>query len=306
MSLDHDDLAIRLRQLLRLERVPAAQGEVVEEVAEDRWVRSELRLDGKPATFLLPAGAKSRLPAVLYCHSHGGNYELGREELTRGERYLHAPYAADLVDAGFAVLCMEMPCFGDRRAEGSESALAKALLWHGKPLFGQMMSEQMAALGWLAAHERIDSGRIAALGMSMGAAHAYWLGALDQRVAAVVQLCMLADMAPLIEAGGHDRHNHYLTVPGLLAIADMGDVAALIAPRPQFVAHGETDGLTPPAARDPALHRLKAAYAESGGQLELFLAPGSGHAETVEMRRAALAFLSGWAEHPAQRDAKRI
>ena len=80
--------------------------------------------------------------------------------------------------------------------------------------------------------------------------------ALEPRVAAVVQLCMLADIAPLIAAGVHDRHGAYLTVPGLLPRAEIGDVAGLIAPHPQFVGHGGQDPLTPPAARDAALMRL--------------------------------------------------
>ena len=32
-------------------------------------------------TFLAPDGA-GPFPAVLYCHAHGGNYDLGRRELT--------------------------------------------------------------------------------------------------------------------------------------------------------------------------------------------------------------------------------
>lgn len=294
-----DQLAKRLRQLLGLGPVVDADGVVVSEAVEPHWVRTELRLAGKTATYLRPPGASASLPAVIYCHAHGGDYALGRRELTEGARWLQVPFARDLLAAGFAVLCIDMPGFGDRQSEGSESALAKAGLWRGHPLFGQMLADQMAAVGWLVAQEEIDAKRIAAVGMSMGGALACWLGALDARIAAVAQLCILADIEQLIAAGGHDRHGIFLTVPGLLAEADVGDVAALIAPRPQFVAHGATDHLTPPAARDPALARLQAAYTGSPGQLELFVAPDSGHFVTAEMRRATLAFLSRWAFGPA-------
>jgi dienelactone hydrolase len=97
----------------------------------------------------------------------------------------------------------------------------------------------------------VDGGRIAAMGLSMGATHAYWLAALDDRVAAVVHLCAFADMGPLIASGGHDLHGIYMSVPGLLQNGDMGDVAALIAPRPQFIAWGGRDPLTPEAANPP-------------------------------------------------------
>ncbi len=241
-------------------------------------------------TFLRPDGPGPH-PAVLYCHAHGGNYTIGRRELTEGRPCLHSPYSGDLLEAGFAVLCIDMPCFGDRQGEGTEDALSKAGLWHGRPLFGQMIGEQLAAFDWLSSHPETDRLRVATLGISMGAALAMWVAAVERRVSACVQLCMLADMDPLIRrADGHDRHGHYLTVPGLLGHGDMGDVAALIAPRPQFVAHGALDDLTPPDARDAALRRVNAAY-RPFGSLETFLSPDHGHFEPPELREAVMDFL---------------
>jgi hypothetical protein len=113
---------------------------------------------------------------------------------------------------------------------------------------------------------------------------------LEPRIFAVAQLCMLADVEALIETGAHDRHGPYLTVPGLLHIADVGDVAALVAPRPQLVVHGAQDALTPATARDSALSRLRAAYGNSKA-LETFLSSNTGHIETSEIRKVVLDFL---------------
>lgn len=285
------DLREALRALLAVpEHAPAPVARLLAERGDAGGRRLELRLGSIPATFLLPAGA-GPFPAILYCHAHGGQYDLGRRELTEGARWLASPPAPDLTLAGFAVLCVDMPGFGDRQAEGSESALAKAGLWRGRPLFGQMVADQITALSWLTAQPAINASRIATFGMSMGAALAYWTGALDLRTAAVAQLCMLADIAPLIDAGVHDRHGHYLTVPGLLEIAETGEVAGLIAPRPQFVAHGAGDPLTPEPARRAALRRLHRAYGGSAA-LGTWIAPKSGHVETADMRRAVLDFLT--------------
>lgn len=243
------------------------------------------------ATFLLPEGREPPYPAVLYCHAHGGEYALGRKELTEGARWLSAPYAPDLLAAGFAVLCIDMPGFGDRQAEGTESALSKAGLWHGRPLFGQMVAAQLAALDWLSRRPDIDAGRIATLGTSMGAALAMWVAALEPRVHSCVQLCMLANIGPLIASGTHDRHGPYLSVPGLLNVTEIGQIAGLIAPRPQLVGLGETDHLTPPEARDAALVQLRDAYAGSKA-LKIRIAPGSGHRETPQMRQDVLRFLA--------------
>jgi len=103
--------------------------------------------------------------------------------------------------------------------------------------------------------ELVQLQRVATLGMSMGAALAMWVGALEPRVAAVAQLCMLASIEGLIETGEHDRHGLYLVVPDPLRHADMGHVARLIAPRPQFAGLGGEDPFTAgvQATLDPRL-----------------------------------------------------
>jgi hypothetical protein len=243
-----------------------------------------------PALYLCPAGPGPH-PAILYCHAHGNRYEIGAEELVLGRPALQGAYGPALADRGFASLAIDLAPFGGRQGEGPEAALAKAALWQGRPLMGRMLAELHAVFHWLAARAEVDGTRIATLGLSMGGTHAYWLAALEPRIAACVHLCVLADIAPLIATGAHDLHGPYMTVPGLLAEGDMGDVAALIAPRPQFVGLGGTDPLTPMAARDPALARLRTAYGRAGDHLQLHLSPDTGHVETPAMRRETLAFL---------------
>jgi pimeloyl-ACP methyl ester carboxylesterase len=63
-----------------------------------------------------------------------------------------------------------------------------------------MLGDLMAGLDALGPI-RTSTGAIAAMGLSMGATHAYWLAALDDRVAAVAHLCAFADMGPLIAGG---------------------------------------------------------------------------------------------------------
>lgn len=244
-----------------------------------------------PALYLAPTGA-GPCPAVLYCHAHGNRYETGADELILGRPALQAPYGPALADLGIASLAIDLAPFGARQGEGPEGALAKASLWQGWPLMGRMLAELHAAYLWLAARPDIDPARIATLGLSMGGTHAYWLAAMEPRIAACAHLCVFSDIAPLIATGAHDLHAPYMTVPGLLAEGDMGDVAALIAPRPQFLGLGGTDPLTPAAARQPALDRLTAAYAGAPDRLQVHLSPKTGHVETPAMRRDVLAFLA--------------
>src|SRR5690606_18492186 len=130
-------------------------------------------------------------------HSHGGRYDIGASELLDGREYLLDPLGPVFARAGYVTLCIDMPVFGER-ANVSESFAAKALLWQGKSLFGQMLSDHAAALTYLAGRADVDAGRIGAFGISMGCMLSYWLAAMDERIAAVAHVCCFADFRTMI------------------------------------------------------------------------------------------------------------
>ena len=284
----------RFRELIGLSEPPVALlSSRVEPM--DGYAIEHLRLqlgDGEVRGILTrPADDTRRLPAILYGHSHGGGYGIGARELLDGREYLLDPLGPVLARAGYVTLCIDMPVFGER-ATVSEGFAAKALLWHGKSLFGQMLSDHSAALTYLAGRDDVDPARIGAFGISMGCVLSYWLAAIDERIAAVAHLCCFADFRTMIELGAHDGHGIYLTVPGLLNEADGGSIAALIAPRPQLVCIGEADSLTPPKAVARAWAELEPAYAGIRDRLERVSEAGVGHRETPAMRAAMLAFFA--------------
>lgn len=232
------------------------------------------------------------VPAILYLHAHGGRYDIGAREILDGRPALIAPLGSVFARLGFASLMIEMPAFGSR-AEPGESARAKARLWAGKSLAGQMLGEQAAAFDWLARRGDIIAGRIGVFGISMGATFSYWLAAVEPRIACAAHLCSYADFATLIESGAHDLHGIYLTIPGLLDVASNGQIAGMIAPRPQLIAIGDSDPLTPPGSVDIALVQTRQAYQEAGAadRLHVHREVETGHVETPAMREAVTAFL---------------
>lgn len=291
-----------LVSLMGAGRPRSVSGRKMSEEDQDGMVLERLEIDpgfGEaviPALLTRPVG-QGPWPAVLYCHAHGGSYPLGKGELLQGrDAYLQEPaYGPALAAKGIAALCLDMPAFEERQAL-SESALAKALLWQGKSLFGLMIDELLAGLDYLESRADLAPGRIAAVGLSMGCTHAWWLAALDDRVRCVASLCCMADIGELIASGAHDRHGIYMTVPGLVGRYETGEVAGLIAPRAHLSTIGALDALTPPQAVEKADRAIREAYETAGvpQNWRLIVEPDSGHKETPRMRREVMDFL---AEH---------
>lgn len=248
---------------------------------------------GRVRGLLTRPAASGRHPAILYGHSHGGRREIGASELVDGRAYLLSPLGPVFARAGFVTLCLDMPTCGDRH-HVEESAAAKAHIWYGRSLIGQMLSEQAAALTYLASRDDVDPGRIGAFGISLGSTLSYWQAALDLRLKAIAHLCCYADYATLVELGAHDHHGIYLLVPGLLNHTSTGEIAGMVAPRPQLICLGDEDELTPPLSIERALVTTRAMYAAAGasGALDVFIEAGVDHRETPDMRQRVMAFFA--------------
>jgi len=194
-----------------------------------------------PALFLRP-DIKGRAPAILYCHNHSHDYAWGKGETLEGKGRM-PPIGPILARAGYSVLAIDAWCFGQRRAD--ENATAKSFLLQGRTLWGMMLADERAALDYLETRREVDSRRMGCFGFSMGCTKAWWLAALDPRIRAVVGACGLTTYRALIEAGALNRHGIYFYVPGIMKVAEVGDIVSLIAPRPFLSLNGEEDGASP-------------------------------------------------------------
>ena len=246
-------------------------------------------IEDVPAYLVKPMNAQGRLPTVLYNHSHGGNYHVGKDELLMGAEYMQSPpYGEALAAAGYAALCIDAWAFGERRTR-AESECFKEMLWQGRVMWGMMVYDSLQALDYLVSRPDVDASRIATLGMSMGSTMAWWVAALDTRVKVCVDICCLTDFQALIEARGLDAHGIYYYVPRLLKQFTTAQINALIAPRPHLALAGNLDALTPAAGLDRVDAELRAVYESQGApdawQLKRY---DVAHQETAEMRAETL------------------
>jgi dienelactone hydrolase len=258
----------------------------------ESWVLDLNGLEPVPAFLARPKGAGGREPAILFDHSHGGGYDIGKKEFVEGRSYMQpTPYAKALTDEGYVALCIDHWCFGERNT-ATEMDTFKAMLWQGRVLWGMMVYDSIRALDWLLARADVDRSRVGTLGMSMGSTMAQWLAALDERVEATVDICCLTEYHTLLADKGLARHGIYYYVPGLLKEFTASDVNALIAPRAHLGLAGTRDDLTPVAGLDIIDRELKAVYAGAGHpERWKLLRYDVAHQETAEGRREALAFL---------------
>lgn len=257
----------------------------------------ELDLNGLepvPAYFVKPAAAEGPLPVVLFNHSHGGIYEIGKDEMLRetGKGYLHAPsYAEFLTGLGYAALSIDAWGFGERFTR-SEGELFKEMLWKGQVMWGMMVFDSMRAIDYLASRPDVNAACIGTAGISMGGTMAWWLSALDERIAFCIDLCSTSEFADMIRDRVLDDHGVYHFVPGLLKQFTAADIGSLIAPRPRLSLSGRNDPLFPVAGVRRLGEAVQAEYARAGvpGNWQQVI-DDCAHEETARMREQIRTFL---------------
>jgi len=245
-----------------------------------------------PAYFTRPKNFKGQLPVMLFSHSHGGLYHMGKSELLSPAPYGYPVcYAKAMAERGIACLAIDHWCFGERSGR-AENATFKSMLWKGQVMWGMMVYDSLRAVEYLMSRDDVDSGRIGATGISMGSTMSIWVAALDIRVKICADLCCLTDFDELERVGNLDSHGIYYYVPSLKKHFSMADINALIAPRPHLSTAGVYDDLTPVDGLVKIEKALNKVYGDMGapGGFMLKTYP-CGHLETRAMREDVLSFI---------------
>jgi dienelactone hydrolase len=258
----------------------------------ERWVFDLNGIEPVPAFVARPRALTGRAPGVLFNHSHGGGYTIGKREFVEGRSYLQpTPYAKELTDKGYVALCIDHWVFGER-SHATEEDTFKAMLWQGQVLWGMMVYDSLRALDILVDRPDVDPRRVATLGISMGSTMAWWLAALDERVKVTVDICCLTDFHTLLAKKALRLHGVYYYVPSLIERFTTAQINALIAPRAHLGLAGLKDELTPVEGLDIIDRALQQVYAAAGHPDRwTLLRYDVGHQETAEGRQEILAFL---------------
>jgi dienelactone hydrolase len=270
--------------------VDKKEGYSVEKFVFDNGVDSQV-----PGYIAIPAKRTGKLPAILTMHGHSSS---------KDNMFGYDPSSQDvaglLARRGFVVLGIDNYFGGERKGQGPAGALEvmaknadqewslfKLNLWLGRTLWGMMLRDEQIALDYLASRPEVDARRIGAQGMSMGSTRSWWLGAIDDRIRAVVGVACFTRYEDIIATRNLRAHGIYYFVPGLLRHFDSEGIMALLAPRPFLALTGDRDAGSPPTGMKTLEQVLSRVY-KVHGKVENFrsvIYPETGHVYNDDMKQ---------------------
>lgn len=257
-----------------------------------------------PGALLLPAPGRHNGAGVLCVHQHAGQFHMGKSEPIGKMGNPDMFYALELAQRGYVTFTIDLLAFeerqqpagqGARRLEGSwyERFVATSLFMRGQTLKGRYVWDLHRALDLLAAQAGVESGRLGAIGHSLGGQTTLDIMLFDNRIAAAVCSCGISTWATILR--DHVNHNMAAYAPGLLQAADTDEMVAALAPRAFFMCAGAGDSIFPIDGVEQIGARAAERYAQAGvpERFRLRVFPG-GHGFPVEVREEAYAWLDHW------------
>lgn len=276
----------KLRELLGLARMefcePCAtqlESEEQEYGRREKWIIQTEPDVWMPFYVLVPRerNAHAPAPALIAAHGHGGAGKLavaGRNDIPAVRRVIeryHYDYGRAFCTRGFVVFCPDARGFGERREfywgrprnedetdetfflDSSCAILNQKAISLGLSLAGMWTWDLMRLIDHIATRPDCATGRVGCVGFSGGGLQTLWLAALDQRVrVAVISGNFFGFKDSIIE---YTRCSCSY-VPHLCEFVDVGDIAALIAPRPLLVESATEDELSGPRGLENVVEQM--------------------------------------------------
>jgi dienelactone hydrolase len=275
---------------VRTIRVDRRDGYTVEKFVFHNGVDSEV-----PGYIAIPANRTGPRPAILTMHGHSSS---------KDNMFGYEPTSQDVAELlarrGYVVLGIDNYFNGERKGTGpagemekmargsdQEMSLFKLNLWLGRTLWGMMLRDEQIALDYLISRPEVDANRIGAQGMSMGSTRSWWLGAIDDRIKAVVGVACFTRYEDLIAIRELRAHGIYYFVPGILQHFDSEGIMALVAPRPFLALTGDRDAGSPPEGMKKLEQILGGFYKLYGvpDRFQSVIYPETGHVYNDDMKK---------------------
>jgi len=204
---------------------------------------------------------------VMIClqgHSPGMHISIGRAANEREQASIAGgrDIALQAVSHGWAALVIEQRAFGLRAVPGASCRdVALRELLRGRPLTGLRVLDVIRAVDFVATQSDLDPQRIATMGNSMGGTVSFYAACVEPRIRLAVVSCSFCTLADSWLSRPHCACGY---LPGLLRVADMPDLAGLIAPRHLLIVAGKQDALARFEGVEEGYRRARQAFAAAG------------------------------------------
>ncbi len=280
-------LRSRLRDLLAVPTTwnPAVESTIRPDGATDQYTVDRVEFEAEPGQtvpgyLLRPKQAEPPLP-VMIClqgHSPGMHISIGRAKTARERMSIAGgrDVAVQAARHGWAALAIEQRAFGERAVPGvacNDVALRELL--RGRPLTGQRVFDVMRAVDFIAAQPDLDARRVGCMGNSAGGTVSFYAACLDERIRLAVVSCSFGTFE---STWLYKRHCACGYIPGLLKVADMPDLAGLIAPRHLILVAGRKDAIARFDGVEQGFRLARSAFAAAGcADRVTLLAADAGH-----------------------------
>ncbi len=232
---------------------------ITEQIRCDGYVRQRVEIQTEPHVrmplyVLLPESGQRFAPVIApHGHASGGKLAVAgirtRRAIAKTIREHNYDYGVQLVREGFAVFCPDARGFGERQEFPSNvDILNSSCQWinHmayplGQTVTGMWTWDLHRLIDYIETRPDCDAKRLGCAGLSGGGLQTLWATALDRRIrCAVISGYFYGYKQSLLEQYTNCSCNF---VPNLYEHVDMGDIGALIAPRPLMIETGDEDNL---------------------------------------------------------------
>lgn len=196
-----------------------------------------------PAYLLKPKNLEPPYPVMICLQGHApGMYISIGEARTEQDKKLIAggrDLALQAIENGWAALTIEQRGFGEQAAEGVDcNDLSLRDLMRGKPMLGQRVADVMRGIDFIETQSDLNTNLIGSMGNSAGGTVSYFAACMDPRIQLAVVSCSFSTYERSWLKYHHCACGY---LPGLLKVADMPDLAELIAPRHLLIVAGKED-----------------------------------------------------------------
>ena len=222
-----------------------------------------------PFYVLIPAHRPPPYPAVIAPHGHTSGGKLAvtdcrdTPELAETIDKHNYDYGIQFAEAGFIAFCPDARGFGERQETASEGKiLASSCQWLnnmaiplGQTVTGMWAWDLHRLIDYIETRDDCLADQIGCAGLSGGGLQTLWATAFDERIrCAVVSGYFYGYKESLLDGHTNCACNY---VPHLYEYVDMGDIGALIAPRPLLIETGDQDGLNGASGLDNVYSQME-------------------------------------------------